>query len=39
MTCKKRKVPLAEWLGGTYVCLPNAHGEQIAALAGEARLG
>jgi magnesium chelatase subunit D len=30
---------LAEWLGGTYVYLPNAQGEQIAALASEARAG
>ncbi len=30
---------LAEWLGGTYIYLPNAKGEQIAALASEARAG
>jgi len=28
---------LAEWLGGTYIYLPNAQGEQIAALASQAR--
>jgi magnesium chelatase subunit D len=28
---------LAEWLGGTYIYLPNARGEQIAALASEVR--
>ena len=29
---------LAEWLGGTYIYLSNAQGEQIAALASAARM-